>query len=309
MPKRTDAVGEYVYNRHLKGINSFAQNPARSRLATITRMYTRILSELSMNRFEWTGLPPEIDRRFLELTLFQNALSVFYRDERYNKFFALRGAGAGYINMYDNPTRFTVVGNGRFVGRALKANECVPIWANYLRVPDLDIVMIYATRLAEIDVTLEVNAKSARRNKIITVEENARLSVANINRQLDEGQAAISVAPGFDSSAIQALDLGVDPLSLINIDILSTRTWSKAMTMLGIDNANQDKKERLVAAEVDANNDQIAATRAMALNARQYACEQANTMFAAYGLNMSVEFRSDMEFSNLMPAYENEEGV
>jgi hypothetical protein len=61
------------------------------------------------------------------------------------------------------------------------------------------------------------------------------------------------------------------------------------MGMLGINGANQDKKERLVAAEVGANDEQVQASRNVALNARQFACEQINQL---WGLNVSVDFKT-----------------
>jgi hypothetical protein len=61
------------------------------------------------------------------------------------------------------------------------------------------------------------------------------------------------------------------------------------MGLLGINNANQDKKERLVAAEVGANDEQVQATRNIALNARQQAAERINKL---YGLSVEVDFKT-----------------
>jgi hypothetical protein len=62
------------------------------------------------------------------------------------------------------------------------------------------------------------------------------------------------------------------------------------MTFLGINNSNQDKRERLVADEVAANDQQISAARNSAMGARKYACEQINKRF---GLDISVEWNED----------------
>lgn len=287
-----------LYRRHLNG-TPFANNPTNNRVAIIERMYTRILTELAANRFKWSGLPDEIDVRFMELTLFYFALSVFYFDKQYDKFFALRGGSSGWLNMIDNPQFFQVVGNN-FNGKIVSAvkegeftDKAIPIWSNYLRVPDLDIVTIYASKFAELDRSIEINSENARQTKFVAANENQRLSFENINRQIDEGQKSIKVTgmPG-DMAFVSALDLGVDKDMILNLHILKARLWSECMGYLGIDNANQDKKERLVSAEVDANNDQTSMVRHVNLNARRVAAEQINDY---YGLNVSVEYYTDEE--------------
>ena len=68
--------------------------------------------------------------------------------------------------------------------------------------------------------------------------------------------------------------------------------WNEAMTFLGIGNAKQDKKERLVTSEVKANDEQIFSSREIMLIARRQACEKINKMF---GLNISVDFKLNKE--------------
>lgn len=83
--------------------------------------------------------------------------------------------------------------------------------------------------------------------------------------------------------------------------IAKSKLWNECMGLLGINNANQDKKERLVAAEVGANDEQVEATRNIALNARQQACDRINDMF---GLDISVDFKSPPPASTDAPGEE-----
>jgi len=85
----------------------------------------------------------------------------------------------------------------------------------------------------------------------------------------------------------------VHPDSLPKLLIARSKMWNDCMTLLGINNSNQDKAERLVAAEVGANDEQIAASRAVSLGARTQAAEQINRMFP--DLNVSVRFKLDDE--------------
>lgn len=304
-----DHVGDEYYSTHLYGAQrKFNNNPSGNRTAILQRMYYRILSELAMNRFKWTGLPDNISVRFMEMELYYRALAVFFYDDERGKFLALQGSPASHINMMGDPTHFTVVGPN-YVGKRLRAMpehvmpdrdtvetldaECVPIWSNYMRVPDLDIVLIYATKFAELDRTIEINAKNARRNKIIVTDENTNLSATNIVREIDSGAPVVKVARPL-GDMVQALDLGVHPESVERLHIVKGRLWNECMTLLGIKTANQDKKERLVESEVDANAEEVDSMRAVNLNSRRRAAEQMN---ALYDLNVEVGYNTDARYS------------
>jgi len=257
-------------------------------------MYWRILMELAMNRFKWKGFPEgQIDTRYLELILHEQALAVFFFDDRYNKYFALQGTGQGAINMYHNPTRFTVVGTGNFQGKTFNAKECVPIWANALRVPDHDIIYTYAKRLATFDTTIETNLISQRHTVMIFAEESQRLSWTNIMRQHIEGQPVILGTTGLDMNNIQVFPIATDKDLVLNTLIAKSKVWNECMTLLGVNNANQEKRERLVSDEVAANDDQVRRTRSSALRARQEAAEQINRLYPE--LNVSVEWDGEVD--------------
>lgn len=335
--KRGSAADE-VYSTHLFSHSAFNSNTSINRERAIQRMLERILTDLAVNRFTWSGLPETIDVRFLEMVLFFDALAVFYKDPEYDEFLAVRGAGAGFVNMLDNPVNFQVIGPGvvdmaelgtSFQQKMVKAldpvrhfneklgltdderdNFAVPIWSNYVRTPDLDVVRIYSSRLAWLDRTLEINTKNARRNKVLAAPQNMTLSVQNFAREADSGSEYINVTgPMADMAFISALDLGVNPDAYDKLSIYRTRVWNEAMTLLGIDSANQDKKERLVAAEVTANDAQSDTMRQVNLNARRQACELINRN---WGLNVSVDYNSELAkkegLEDAETAFENQNG-
>ena len=272
----------------------FQGNESRDRTVLYERMYARILTELCINRFEWENLPPEIDSRFLEYTLFRNGLCVFFHDERYDRYFALQGSGSGRWNMYDNPIAFTVVGNG-MISREMKATECVPIWANATRSPEHDIQRIYAPKLASIERTIEINLNAMRTPYIVAVDENERLTYQNMLRSIMAGEPAIfgtknlMSGTGFDEK-IKVFNTGVDRETVLNLQVAKSKMWNECMTLLGVNNANQDKRERLVADEISANDSQVSSVRDISLNARQQACDLINER---YDLDVSVKWRDN----------------
>lgn len=295
--KRRDNVALDIYGRRGYRRNS----PAANDEAILQGMYERILGELAMNRFKWTGFPETVDLRFLEMQLHTNGLIVVFRDTGSkkrpgtNKIMALRGVPSGQRNMMDNPVHYTITGPGMetyFQGVQLAINKCVPIYPNYFRQTDWDIIETYSRKLAKIDRTIEINLDSARRTKVLVYDENTRLSAENINRQIDAGEPTVRVKYDL-GSMIQALDLGVDPKSIETLSVVRGRLWSEAMGLLGINNANQDKKERLVESEVSANDDQIDNMRFVNLNSRQDAALKMRRMFPEELSKVWVEYRSD----------------
>lgn len=294
--KKRDYVEEYLYG-------PFRGNAPRDRLALYETMYMRVLTEYATNRFKWTGLPEEIDRRFVEYELFRHALVVFFHeDKNFNRYFALRGSGAGGWNMYDNPTTFTVTGNsmsGLLPTRLTAGKECVPVWANTMRVPDWDLVLLQSTKLAEIERTIEINLQAMRKPFVFAVEDTERLTFQNMWRQVQEGEPAIfgTQLMGHESldQKVKLFDLKIDKDLVINLQLAKAKIWNETMTYLGINNSNQDKRERLVAEEVGANDQQVSAARNSAMGARKYAVEQINRK---YSLNVSVEWNEDELIQN-----------
>lgn len=273
-------------------------NQNQLRLFTIEKMYLRIIQELAMNRFKWEGLPKSrsVSPRYIEKCLFERqGPVVFYFDKRFNEFFALPGSGNGQFDMIGNPLSFNVVAaNGNFVP-TISANVGVPIWPNALRMPEWDTVSVFANRLANLERTIEINSSQARVQKILVSSEETRLTMMNISQQMDEGAPAIHVNTQMGETIediVKVLDMQYDPKHLEILDIVATRQWNKCMSLLGINNANQDKKERLVADEVDANNDQVETMRAVSLNARKEAAKQINDR---YGFDIQVSYNTDVD--------------
>jgi len=255
------------------------------------RMYQRHLTELCVNRFKWENMPEEMDGevlRFLEINTFYNGVTLFYKHPVNGKFMLARAAGTGPINAYDNPTEWTTLGMGQgFESVTLKDDECVPIYCNALRTPDTDVVNLFSMKMANIERTIELNVKNLRITKMVTVDESQRTTWGNIMRKVEQGDPFIFGTTQLDVGAVQALDVGAHPENLPKLLEVKSKEWNECMGLLGLNNANQDKKERLVTDEVSANDEQVQASRNIHLKARKSAADKINKMF---NLNINVIF-------------------
>lgn len=291
MAKRNDNVYTNFYGPHLgdKDGTGHGNNQAQNRQALHERMYMRMLVEMVAHRFKWDGMPDSVDVRFLELTLARQGMVVFFQHPDNGRFLVSQATYTGPLNHYDNPTQFRVIAN-RMNSVTLMGNECVPIWTNYLRIPDWDIISLYATKLANFDIDIEIAADNLRYTKVVTAPEGQRQTWVNIIRQHRQGEPVIFGGPQLDMEAVSAFDVGGAPEALRELLIGKTKVYNECMTALGINNANQDKKERLVTDEVTANDEQVMAMRDVSLTSRQQAADQINAMF---DLNVTVDWSYD----------------
>ena len=322
-----DGVYSTFYANHLTGGQPrYRQSHKKTRKHAIFHMYWRVLTELSLNRFKWFGLPDSVDERFLELSLMRHGSVLFFKHHDQNpvrvggelvprfdpRFLVQQFIPQGQPNHYDNPTTFRIQSNGGIHG-TYTAKQAVPIWGNYMRTPDMDIINVYAERLTELDVTIDVNTVNMRYPKMLVMSEEARLTMENIDRQMQDGVPTIKVAPGFADALVGAtLDLGSHHETIPGLLAAKGKMWNDALMMLGVPTVNQDKKERMITDEAQTGKDQSEVIRNIALNSRKQGAEQINTLFGddpELVDGIGVEWRAQDELMAMVDQMTNMIGV
>lgn len=252
-----------------------------------TQYYHR-LTELSMSMFEWVNLPPTVDARFLELTLFRNGSAVFFKDEAVGCL-ALPCAANGKLNVYNIPRlRRAYATNG--YNNTLTDKNSVIIYNNYLHTNSVTDVEMFARRLADLDRAIDVNANAQKTPILIECSEDQRLTMEALYRQYDGNSPVIFGVKGMDErGTVKVLTTGA-PYVADRLYTLKTQIWNEALTYLGISNVSFAKKERLVSDEVIRSQGGTIASRYSRLESRRQACEQINDMFK---LNIECNYRQD----------------
>lgn len=249
-------------------------------------MYYNRLKEYAINLFEWQGLPEEINQRYLELKMYELGSLVFYSDPMYG-YLTLPYTHSGALNIYEEVVNLRAYSINGY-SKDLNIENSVIMWNNYTRTPIDPIVRMFANRLYEAERTADVNLKAQKTPVLVLAEESERLTMKNAYMQYDGNEPFIfGNKSGFNKEAFQVLKTDA-PFVVDKIQIYKRDIWNEAMTFLGVGNAKQDKKERLVSDEVAANDEQIEGAREIMLKARQEACEKINKMF---GLNVSVDYK------------------
>lgn len=244
------------------------------------------LTELAINMFEWKNLPPSVDERFLELTLYSTGMAIFFEDEVLS-YLALTTTIGGNLDVYRIPTiRRAYATNG--YNRELNNENSVLIFNNFLRQPSMLAIELYARRLYEIERTIDVNVKAQKTPVLIQGTEQQRLTLKNLYMQYDGNEPFIFGDKNLDLQGVKAISTQA-PYVADKLEILKRQIWGEALTYLGIENANTEKRERLITDEVTSNLGSVEAQRYTKLNARRQAANRINEMF---GLNIEVDFRA-----------------
>lgn len=255
---------------------------------TYQQYYNR-LTELAINMYEWKNLPPSIDERFLELTLFSDGMAVFFKDPIIGPL-CLQCMIGGNLDVYRIPIMRTAYATNGY-NMQLTNTDSVIIFNNYLHTNSLLDIEMYAKRLYNIERVIDVNVNSQKTPLIIRGSENQRLTLKNLYMQYDGNEPFIFGDKDLDLDSIKVLKTDA-PYVADKLNVLKRQIWNEALTYLGIENSNTEKKERLVSDEITSNLGGVSAQRYTRLNARKQAVKQINAMF---GLNIEVEFREDIK--------------
>lgn len=256
---------------------------------TYLQYYNRLL-ELAINMYEWKNLPDTVDERFLELTLFSDGMAVFFQDDGGLGYLCLQCMIGGELDVYRIPIDRTAYATNGYQMRLDNQNSII-IFNNYTHTNSMLDIEMYARRLYEIERTIDVNVKAQKTPVLIRATENQRLTMKNLYMQYDGNEPFIFGDKQLDMDGIKVLKTDA-PYVADKLNILKRQIWNEALTYLGIENSNTEKRERLVSDEVTSNLGGVSAQRFCRLNARRKAAEQINKMF---GLNIQVDFREEVK--------------
>ena len=253
---------------------------------TYLQYYNRLL-ELAINMYEWKNLPDTVDERFLELTLFSDGMAVYFRDEILGDL-CLQTMIGGNLDVYRIPMERTAYAANGYQVRLDPTNSVI-IFNNYTHTNSMLDIELYARRLYNIERTIDVNVNAQKTPVMVIGSEAQRLTLKNLMMQYDGNEPFIYGDDKLNVNALNVLRLDA-PYVADKLNILKRQIWNEALTYLGIENSNTEKKERLVTDEITSNLGGVEAQRFCRLNARRKAADQINAMF---GTNITVDFREE----------------
>ena len=267
---------------------------------TYTDYFYRLML-ISMSIFKWENLPNGIDEKWIEKYLFNMGRCMFYKDDTLG-FMVTKCTTDGMLNFYDEPTSLRPVAtNYSNTQSYVNGKECVMIRNNDFMIPTVPTIELFAYRLADISRTIDINIHAQKTPILIKCSDKQRLTLKNVYRQWNGNEPVIFGDKSLNMEQLEVLKTDA-PIVFDKLQLQKHAIWNECMTFLGINNANQDKKERLVDDEVQANNEQVQMSGEMMLKARQRAADDINRLF---GTNIKVSMRSDL-FQEKVQKLEND---
>lgn len=293
-------MGKKISVKNIKFIDSALMNDATY------FDYLERMKKIALSMFEWVDLPTGMNQRYIEECLYYKGMASLLKDEDLG-YINTQCCSNGQINIYGLPTSLNCYSFNYQTDRLLytgllydengiditdRNKYCILVMNTWEKVPTASTIELFAQRLTEAERTCDTNIKSQKFPVLISCEDNQRLTMENLYSQYDGNQPFIfgnknsSINPDSLKSIKTDAPYIADKLTQYKKDI-----WNEFLTFMGINNIDSEKKERMVADEVNQNNEVINMNLQAHLVPRQEACKQFNELF---GTNISVRVRSDL---------------
>ena len=241
--------------------------------------YLNRLRLLATSLFTWENLDEVAGfgaSRFLEQSLFDNGRACFVKDDELG-FMVLKVNPSDKLNIYKLPTRVMAWSIG--YEKNYDFDDVVYIMNNELQLPTSQTINLIAYRLYETERTIDTNLIAQKTPILIEGDTKTILTLKNVYMQYSGNTPFIFGNKQFDiSNKLNVLKTDA-PYLIDKLTIHKHELWNEALTYLGIDNANTDKKERLITDEVESNNDLINFYLNCFYKTRKQACDLINEKF------------------------------
>ena len=272
--------------------------------------YLNRFRRIALARFEWVNLPTSMNARWLEMCLFDYGKASLLKDENLG-FINTKCSNNNVINIYGLPSdlhcfsfeyqkwRKLYCGLNEINGND-PYKEAILVMNDYDMTPTLSMMDLFAYRLYECDRTCDVNVKAQKHPVMVICDENQRLTMENLYSQYDGNEPFIFGDKNqLDEKNLRAINTNA-PIVLKQIDEHKKEIWNEALTYLGINNINVEKKERAVVDEINSNNELVNLNLDVYLKPRQEACRQFNELFGLTGTDKEISVRVNSDLANVI---------
>ena len=260
-----------------------------------------MLQELYISTFDYDNMPDTINKRFLELALFEVGKAVFFKDDTIG-FLCLKATLEGNLNVYYEPTTIRAYGGNGYQKIVKNDIDSVMIYNNYMRYTPHERIIDYAKRIWNIERTIDINIQAQKTPIMIKTSKKQELTLKNLYRQYENFEPVVILDDDIDTGKISAIRTDA-PFVVDKLQEEKRKLWNEILAFIGIENNSSEKNERLTANEVLLSNGLTIANRQSRFQARKNSIDKINQMF---GLNIEVKVNNISAFDINMKMQEIE---
>lgn len=281
--------------------------------------YMDYFIKLMTNYYEWDGLPPSVDKLFLEKKLITLGHVGFFEDKDMG--LVCTGGALGHgLDIYENPIKFNPTTPKWFLKKSYDVHwysddlidgKAVIIQNDNYRQPSTTWLMGFCSKLADIEQTIQLNRNAQIMPYVVIAEDSNIFSMKNFINKIMNGDPVIYVKARKNRDGdmedkqlqdmVNVLKLEA-PFLLDKLHDEKQRVINQVLTMIGINNNAVDKAERLVKAEATSNNGLVNASIEINLNARRDGVERLNRYF---DLSVEVKPNENIKMFNTEQVFED----
>lgn len=272
--------------------------------------YLERMKKICLSMFEWQNLPDTMNERYLEMCLYYKGQAALLKDSNYG-YINTQAADSGYINIYGLPTLINCFSYSYNTQRNLyvpdsddnEDDSCILVMNTFERVPTCATIELFAQRLADAQRLIDTNISAQRTPVLILTDKNQEFSLRNLYTQYDGNTPVIFANKDqLNPEGIRTINTEA-PYIIDKVMNYKREIWNEFLTTIGVSNLSE-KRERLVTAETDSNNELVNMNMQSFLIPRQKACEEFNKLFGLTGDKaISVRVRSDLY--NIVKQYDS----
>lgn len=268
-----------------------------------------LLKMLAVSVFEWKNLPLSIDKNFLERTLFERGKLAFFIDENMpnekveyeGQMICLPVAMSYKLDVYGVPlSRRAYSVNG--YQQVLDDIPNVIVYDNVLKMSMEEIICTYAERLASVERIIDVNINHTRHPYIIATSEKQKEELEAIMNDIFSNKELLITSEEVSQHLMTKVEVfKLDaPFVVDKLMDYKNTLMNEVLTIIGIGNSSQDKRERLLTDEMQNANVLNKAYANVRLKERREGLEKLKKVFPDIFKDVTVEFSTLIEDSELI---------
>lgn len=291
-----DRVNGKAIKRWFKEQNNTKPKKVKGQIAIRTQYYRRELERLAKSLFK-IDIPDNWDYDYVLDTLISWGYIIICDSDI--GVIACRGSLTG-LNYLSLPTTavisLPILGDfERTIGKDAEVIYVERKWPN-MYYKFLDTINYYAEKLASADCCIDVNLMNSRLGYIAEAETKAQSdTIKEAFDRITEGEPLVVYRK--DAMTQQGLQVFFNAVkqNFIAGDVQDVKRTiiNELLTSWGINNANTDKKERLITSEVAANNEELLAETSVWKNNLERQLRKTKKIFPDLQFNIELQFTEE----------------